>query len=100
MKVVDITDKLELDENPQIKVKGELITVHADAKTVLKMVGVYGDTTLAEGEKSMKSYELLIDKKDRDKLEAMNISFKDLNILIETAVDLAVGNEEEETGEE
>lgn len=100
MKVVDITSKLDLDEDPQIKVKDELITVHADAKTVLKMIGVYGDPTITEGEKSMKAYEMLIGKKDREKLDAMNISFKDLNVLIESAVNLAVGNDEDdESGE-
>ena len=97
-KVVDITSKLELDENPKLKICEEEITIQADAKNVLKIIGVFGDEDMSESEKSMKSYELLFSKEDRKKLDDMNISFKDLNTIIETAVDIAIGDDD--TGEE
>lgn len=97
-KVVDITSKLELDENPKLKICEEEITIQADAKNVLKIIGVFGDEDMSESEKSMKSYELLFSKEDRKKLDEMNISFKDLNTIIETAVDIAIGDDD--TGEE
>ena len=97
-KVVDITSKLELDENPKLKIGEEEITIQADAKNVLKMIGIFGDDDMSDAEKSMKSYELLFSKEDRKKLDDMNISFKDLNTIIETAVDIAIGDDD--TGEE
>lgn len=97
-KVVDITSKLELDENPKLKIGEEEITIQADAKNVLKIIGIFGDDDMSDAEKSMKSYELLFSKEDRKKLDDMNISFKDLNTIIETAVDIAIGDDD--TGEE
>ena len=97
-KVVDITSKLELDENPKLKIGEEEITIQADAKNVLKMIGIFGDDDMSDAEKSMKAYELLFSKEDRKKLDEMNISFKDLNTIIESAVDIAIGDDD--TGEE
>ena len=43
-KVVDITDKLEFEENPKLVVKGKELEVNADATTVLKIMGILGDS--------------------------------------------------------
>lgn len=40
-KVVDITEKLEFDENPVLKIGTVEAEVNADAETVLRMMGVF-----------------------------------------------------------
>ncbi len=37
-KIVDITDKLNFEEKPQITVKGEIFTVNNEAETILKII--------------------------------------------------------------
>ena len=41
-KVVDITDKLSFEENPKLKIKGMVVTVNADAETMLRIMGALG----------------------------------------------------------
>lgn len=40
-KIVDITEKLNFDENPVLKVKDVTIEVNSDAATVLKIMGLF-----------------------------------------------------------
>ena len=97
-KVVDITDKLSFDTNPVLVVKGEELEVHSDAETVLKIIGLFnGDK--GELEASTEAIELLFSEKDREKIKNLNLQMKDYKILIQEAVNLAVGDDGSE-GEE
>lgn len=98
-KVVDITEKLEFNENPKIKIKGEKIEINSDAASVIKLLG-----TMKQGEEInpgtvYEMYEILFNKKDRKKIEDLKLSFHDLQVLIEEATNLVVGAAEEEVGE-
>ena len=42
-KIVNITEKLELDGNPFLLIKDEKLEVNADAATMLKLMGKYGE---------------------------------------------------------
>ena len=42
-KVIDITDRLDFDENPVIKVRGVELEVNADAATMLKVMGLLSE---------------------------------------------------------
>ncbi len=42
-KIVDITDKLQFEENPKLVIKDKELEVNADAATVLKIMGILGD---------------------------------------------------------
>ena len=44
-------------------------------------------------------FEILFSKKDRKKIDEMNLSFKDLRVLIETATEMVTDSSEEEVGE-
>lgn len=92
-KVIDITDRLTFEGNPKLKIKNEEIEVNADAPSVLKIMGVMKD----DGD-SMKAYEILFSEKDRKKIEKMKLSFKDLTKVIEAAMNLATG-EDDDPGE-
>lgn len=94
-KKVDITEKLSFQENPKLVVGDIELEVNTDATTMLKIMGVFNDSTTNEVEGSIKAYELLFSDKDRKKLEKKKLQFKDLMVIIEEAMNLAVGSEEE-----
>lgn len=95
-KVVDITEKLDFDSNPKIKIKGEEYEVNADAETVLKVMGQFGaDGGLSPGA-IVKIYELLFDEKERKRLKKLNLQFKDFQTIVNEATDLIIGENEGE----
>lgn len=98
-KVVDITEKLEFNEPLKIKIKNEKIEVNSDATTVIKLMGCMDETEGIKPSKVMEMFELLFNKKERKKLEELNLSFNDLQVLIEAAMTLVTGEEVEEVGE-
>ena len=87
-KVIDITEKLNFDENPRIKIKSVEIEVNADASTVLKIMQSSGKP---EKESIPEMYELLFSLEDRKKIDKLKLKFKDFTALIETAMDSVVG---------
>ncbi len=92
-KVVDITDKLSFDENPKIMIRGELFEVNADARTMLEIMGLFSNK--GEAEASMAAYEKLFNEKDRQKIDSMNLLFKDFMKIIEISMELISGEEEQ-----
>lgn len=92
-----LTDKLTFEKNPQIEVNGIILTVNADAKTVLKVMDVV--EKLDEIQAGIKAAELLFSKKDRDKIDSLNLNMKDYGTLIGTAMQLAVGENPDEEAE-
>lgn len=92
-KVVDITDKLSFDENPKLKIKGMVVTVNADAETMLKIMGAFGSE--GEMQASLKAYELMFSEKDRKKINSLKLPAKSLMTLIQEAMNLAMGEDEQ-----
>ncbi len=95
-KIIDITDKLSFEENPRLKIKDTEIKVNADAKTMLKIMGLFKNKS--EMEASLEAFDLLIDEKEKKKLEKLNLLFKDYMKVIEMAMELVQG--EDEPGEQ
>ena len=91
-RVVDITEKLSFDENPRMVVSGREIEVNADASTVLKMLGAFKDKGEIEGVIEM--YDLLFDEEARGVIEGMGLPFKDLQVVIEAAMGLVIGEDD------
>lgn len=97
-KSIDITEKLELDDNPCLIIKGEEYEVNADAATMLKVMGEISNVEeqnagSGEGtvERVLRLYKLIFPEKTQKKFEENKISFHDLNIIIELALDLIAG---------
>ena len=92
-KKVDITEKLEFDSNPFLVIRGKEYEVNADAETVLKILGILG----AEGtgpSAITKMYELIFPEKERKVIEKLKLQFKDFKKVVENAIDLIIGEEE------
>lgn len=89
-KVTNITDKLSFNENPRLEIQGKEYEVNTDAKTVLEIMGAFGGK--GEIEAALFSYERLFSEQDREELN--KLSFRNLLVVIEEAMQLAMGGEE------
>ena len=94
-KSMDITEKLELDGNPCLIIKGEEYEVNADAATMLKIMGEISNVE-NQGEEGkvehvFRLYNLIFPEETRKKFEENRIGFHDLNTIIEFALDLIAG---------
>ena len=100
-KIVNITDKLEMDGNPFLIIKDKKIEVNADAATMLKLMGKYGETEESEATPKdiLDLYDLMFPKASQEKIEKLKLSFKDLTVLAEEAQKLITGEEDEPEGE-
>ena len=92
-KVIDITEKLNFDENPKIVIKGQEFEVNADARTMLEIMGEFSNKS--ELEATLGAYEKLFSEKDRKRIDKLKIPFKDLMTIIEMAMNLIQGEEEQ-----
>lgn len=90
-KVVDITDKLTFEENPSLEIKGKTIEVNADAPTMLKVMGLMGreDPGIQE---IMEAFGLMFPEKSKKELDKLKLSFRDLIVVVQEAVQLIAGN--------
>lgn len=92
-KKIDITEKLSFDENPVLVIRGTEYEVNADATTMLEIMGLFGNKP--ETEAAMLAYEKMFSEKDRKIIEKMKLPFKDLMVIIEAAMNLIQGADEE-----
>ncbi len=97
-KIIDITNKLNFEEKPTIKVKDTEFKANNDAVTMLKVVALFGENGEGVAVKDvLKVYNLLFDEENRKKIESLNLSMEDFSTLImESAQVLINGNEEPE----
>ena len=93
-KRIDITDKLNFDENPIIVVKGKEIEVNTDASTVLKLL-VMADGDDVSAEVITEMADLLFTKQGKKTLDSLKLGIGDYSKVVEIAMDLATGDDEE-----
>lgn len=95
-KVVDITDKLDFDSNPKIKIKDKEYEINADAETVLKVMGQFGEHGELSPASIVKIYDLIFNEKDRKEITKMKLQYTDFQTVIMSAIDLITGENEGE----
>ena len=92
-KVVDITEKLNFDENPIMQIGTLEVEVNADAETMLRLMGVFGNKEALNLIFKPEDVEKICNiKKGKKKLSA-----KSLMVIVEEAMNLVMG--EDEAGE-
>ena len=94
-KVIDITDRLDFDQNPVIRIKDTDIEINATAETMLRIMGMIGRVTSNDPEAIMEMTTLLFGKEGLETLLATGIFFKDLLKIIQVAVNLVTGDDDE-----
>lgn len=93
-RIVDITEKLDFDGNPRIRIRDEEVEVNADAATMLKVMGVLGRKEDPGAKEVMDMYELMFSAAEREKIEGMKLSFKDFTTMVYTAISLVSGEDD------
>lgn len=89
-KRVDITEKLNFEEKPVLVIRDTQIKVNNEAVVVLKAVPLFENF---KNENITKTYELLFDKSERDKIDALKLGFIDWLTVITEAITLVIGDE-------
>lgn len=89
-----LTDKLSFNDDPQVEIKGKIITVKSDAETVLKLLDIVQNGGEMAG--AVSAVDLLLSEKDRKTLKGLNLKIADYMKFTETIVDLALGNDPDE----
>ena len=90
-KVIDITEKLNFEENPKLKIKDAEIEVNTDATTVLTLMQTISDEEgTPSAKKMMEMFELIFPENSRKTLDKMRLNFADLTTVIEAAMTLVM----------
>lgn len=99
-KIIDITDKLNFEEKPIIKVKDVEIKANNDAVTMLKVIALFDNDGKGMSVKNILDiYNLLFDKKNQQKIESLKLSFEDFSTLVVEAAQAVINDNEELEGE-
>lgn len=90
-KIVDITEKLNFEERPQLVIKGITVEVNDRAADVLKLMQIYAENG-NDPASLKKMYDILFTKKDRDKIDKLDLGLGDFTQVIMASVNIAVGD--------
>lgn len=91
-KIIDITERLDFEESPKLKIKGTAYEINDDAPTMLKIMQLMGDGSNVTGKDIITMYELVFPAKERTKLDKLKLKFKDFQTVVMAAIDLAAGS--------
>lgn len=94
-RVVDITEKLNYEENPKIKVKDKEIEVNTDAATMLRVMGILSQNDETGPKEVIAMYEMIFPEKERKKIEQLKLNFSDFVTLVYTAIGLITGEDDQ-----
>ena len=94
MKVIDITEKLNFEEKPKIKIRDVEITVNNSAVVMLKIMPKLNKDKISPND-VIDVIEKLVSSEDMAKLEALDLSFGNFMTFVESAVELIAGKNDE-----
>ena len=94
MKKIDITDRLNFEENNCLIIKGKEIEVNSDAPSMLRVLQFMSSEDVGAKEVN-EAYETLFPKESIEKISKLKLNFSDLITVIKAAVELITGDREE-----
>lgn len=89
-KIIDITDKLNFDEQPSLQIKDKIIEVNSDAPTMLKVMGLTSGEEMGNKE-ILEIFDLIFPEKSKKAITELKLSFKNLVVLVREAMALVTG---------
>lgn len=96
-RVIDITDKLNFEEKPCIKIKGEEIEINDAAVDMLKIMPQLSKRKLKPEDINI-MYQTLFPEESQKKIESLRLNFEDFStVVLEAAAALNNGDGEGET---
>lgn len=97
-KIIDITEKLDFEEQPEIIIRGVHIKINNSAETMLKIMGNFNNYN--ETEAVINSVDALFGTNEKKKLDKLKLNFKDFMTVITEAMEIIKGDDKEEKGEQ
>ena len=94
MKKIDITDRLNFEDNSCLIIKGKEIEVNSDAPSMLKVLQ-FMDSKDVGAKEINEAYETLFPKESREKISKLKLNFSVLIVVIKAAVELITGEKQE-----
>lgn len=95
-RVIDITDKLNFEEKPQIKIKDVTLTVNNEAVVVIEFLSKF---KCLEPENVFDVAKLFLSEEDYQRLIGLKLNVKDLLLVMNEIIVAATGELEEPQGE-
>lgn len=97
-KVVNITDKLNFEENPALQIGDMTVEVHADAETVLRLMGTLKGKDDVDINAVTEIMKLLFDPEAVQQLCAMErdgkkLSARSLMVIVQEGMNLVIGDD-------
>lgn len=90
-KLIDITDKLNFEEKPSVRVKNVDLAINNDAVSMLKVAALFEDGN-GKSQDVIEMYHLLFDESEREKIEKLKLNMHDFNALISESAKIATGD--------
>ena len=90
-KLIDITDKLNFEETPSVRVKNVDLAINNDAVSMLKVAALFEDGN-GKSKDVIEMYHLLFDESEREKIEKLKLNMHDFNALISESAKIATGD--------
>lgn len=87
-KLIDITDKLNFEEKPSVRVKNVDLAINNDAVSMLKVAALFEDGN-GKSKDVIEMYHLLFDESEREKIEKLKLNMHDFNALINESTKIA-----------
>ena len=91
-KIIDITDKLNFEQKPQIKIKDTVLTVNDEAVALVEILRKLNGNVTPGTISDM--CNILFDEAEMQKLKKLKLNFEDFTTLVQSAVELVAGGEE------
>ena len=95
MKVIDITEKLNFEEKPKIKIRDVEITVNNRAVSILKLMPKLNKANVSLDD-IMDTINELVSEEDIKKLESLDLNLGDFITFFKSAIELITGDIEGE----
>ena len=90
-KLIDITDKLNFEEKPSVRVKNVDLAINNDAVSMLKVAALFEDGN-GKSKDVIKMYHLLFDESERKKIEKLQLNMHDFSTLISESAKIVQGD--------
>lgn len=91
-KIIDITDKLNFEQKPQLKIKNTVLTVNNEAVALLEILPKLNGNVTPETISDM--CNILFDEQEMQKIKELKLNFEDFTTLVQSAIELVAGGEE------
>lgn len=90
-KLIDITDKLNFEEKPSVRVKNVDLAINNDAVSILKLAAIFEDGN-GKNKDVIEMYHLLFDESEREKIEKLHLNIHDFSTLISESAKIVQGD--------